>query len=148
MPKKYKVLQGPKTVAASQSEKGCGSVSAFGSPLSEDEKRIAIAKACGWEILPEKDWLYRRVGEEEPSGKLPGYKFPTIIPDYESDLAAMHEAEKVLTDEQWATYYNALYFIVVAASPEGSKNILRGAVCATAAQRAEAFLSVVNRLAE
>ena len=48
--------------------------------------------------------------------------------DYTSDLNAMHEAEKVLSNNQWLDYVGAL-----------NQN-----VAATAAQRAEAFLKTLN----
>lgn len=56
-------------------------------------------------------------------------------PDYLKDLNAMHEAEKVLNDDQWSTYADLLRL--------ECGHCFRLAA-ATAKQRAEAFLKTLN----
>ena len=57
-------------------------------------------------------------------------------PDYLNDLNAMHEAEKVLTDEQKREYRICLFRLCDCYAGRE--------VHATAAQRAEAFLKTLN----
>lgn len=64
------------------------------------------------------------------------------VPDYLNDLNAMHEAEKVLSDQQTFFYCNTLERIVNAAIKD-SKSAWQYSM-ATAAQRAEAFLRILN----
>ncbi len=62
------------------------------------------------------------------------------LPNYCVDLNAMHEAEKVLTDDQfkWYTYW------VEKLMPETGFRFL---LCATARQRAEAFVRSLGKWA-
>ena len=59
------------------------------------------------------------------------------LPDYINDLNAMHEAEKVLMDycDGWEDYCHKIKRHFVTSD---------GAIRATAAQRAEAFLKTLN----
>ena len=57
------------------------------------------------------------------------------IPDYLNDLNAMHEAEKALVE------HPGLYWFALAKVVGGS---LKDVACATASQRAEAFLRTLN----
>jgi len=59
-----------------------------------------------------------------------------IRPDFNKDLNAMHEAEKVLTESQQGTMID---FLVIIERQEGWN-----AFHATAAQRAETFLKTLN----
>ena len=59
------------------------------------------------------------------------------IPDYRSDLNAMHEVEKVLTEPQQQRYLELLF-------NNFGKNGVWMVCHATAAQRAEAFLRTLN----
>ncbi len=84
--------------------------------LTNEQKRIKIAEACGWRYKnTHAMWL-------SPSGQ-PGF---TDCPDYLNDLNAMHEAEQVLTDEQLEEYFTRIH-----------KNF-------SASQRAEAFGRTLN----
>jgi len=88
----------------------------------------AIAKALGWK--PDN----RGLGWLSPNGCY------TEPPDYCADLNSMHEAEKVLnSDDIFETYYLALY---------ETTQSTRWPVCATARQRAEAFLRTLNKWEE
>lgn len=88
--------------------------------MKPEAQRIAIAEACG--IKPPF--------KVECKGKWIVQNIIWTIPNYLSDLNAMHEAEKVLTHPQWNQYYDRLAQIA------GT----RGGIRATASQRAEAFL--------
>jgi hypothetical protein len=63
------------------------------------------------------------------------------IPDYLNDLNAMHEAETVMTDQQRTSYLDKLYEVC---NPHSMLNDDWNLTCATAAQRAEAFLKTLN----
>lgn len=106
--------------------------------MNPTKQQITIAEACGWQIIHDSK---RPVGGEAhhiPPGKTIGWFMsfgePSIeLPDYLNSLDAMHEAEKVLTDEQWDLYCNYL---------GGS---LRSCASATASLRAEAFLRTIGK---
>jgi hypothetical protein len=108
---------------------------------------IAIAEACG----------YKNVAIRMTEGTIrviTGFKHHTFdeeIPDYCNDLNAMHEAEKMLTKEQLYNYGNKLDRITLPKtsmemcyieSPEAG--MYPDLFCATAAQRARAFLETLK----
>ena len=92
--------------------------------MTPKAQRIAIAEACGWK--PDK----RGLGWLSPHG----YYAPE--PDYLNDLNAMHDAERVLNQEQKEDYF----FIIFNFYGNWPK-----AIQATAAQRARAFLRVIGK---
>ena len=95
--------------------------------MTTEQQRIAIAEAC--EKTPVH--LY-------PIGTYPIH-LADCLPDYLNDLNAMHEAEKILTDDQHITYRNILANVI------GDVTFFcRKYTSATAAQRAEAFLRTLN----
>lgn len=93
--------------------------------MTDEQINRAITEACGWtekpKRMPDGLWYYGR------------------FPDYCSDLNAMHEAEKVLTDEQRDLYY--LRHLGAWINPVVS-------IYATARQRAEAFLRTIGKWEE
>ena len=104
--------------------------------MTQEQKRIKIAEACGWELVcPPAGgffayWQNRDIKRED-------------VPDYLHDLNAMHEAEKVLNEpvnmqkHAWNTYKARL------------ENITNGSSFhATARQRAEEFLRTLGLLKE
>ena len=104
--------------------------------MSPEKQRIAIAEACGFTkgLTRLEDAFFDRSMSR------------VALPEYLEDLNAMHEAEKVLTDEQIFPWWNNLSRIV-------GRDCKRPANCyskdlrpvmATAAQRAEAFLKTLN----
>ena len=104
--------------------------------MSPEQQRIAIAEACGWRIK-RRDITGFNVWE--PDAKLPAQLCNNLenkIPDYLKDLNAMHDAENVLTNEQWWLFVEFLTEI------RGGGVAL--CISATAAQRAEAFLKTLN----
>jgi hypothetical protein len=114
--------------------------------MTEEQQRIAIAEACGWQFIPE---YYH--GKDDPP------EFTTVTPDgrhlcgyypdYLNDLNAMHEAEKLLTEDQISNYGSFLKGkdneTVSLYAPE-HREIAKVAM-ATAAQRAEAFLKTIGK---
>jgi hypothetical protein len=102
--------------------------------MTNEKINIAIAEACGWTgFNPDNIPDCLQYTARAPSGKW------GLIPDYLNDLNAMHEAEKILSDESHADYACELV-----------KTIRRNgewfeSVSATAAQRAEAFLRTINK---
>jgi hypothetical protein len=106
--------------------------------MTPEAQRIAIAEACGWQgphhpenVAGMAGWWSQERGVwwVNPQGER---VMIGSVPDYLDDLNAMHEAEKVLTDEQKHEYEEWLsheyYFPTMTA----------------AAQRAEAFLRTLN----
>ena len=104
--------------------------------MNPEKQRIAIAEACGWK--PDK----RGLGWLSPHG----YYSPE--PDYLNDLNAMHEAEKVLTDEQDLEYSEALEQVVEGRYLTNNSEDMRRLRSATASQRAEAFLRTIGKWKE
>jgi hypothetical protein len=98
--------------------------------MNKKQQRIAIAEACGWK--------YEKNETHAPDGSFWWSKEPEFS-NYCNDLNAMHEAEKILSDESHADYACELV-----------KTIRRNgewfeSVSATAAQRAEAFLKTIEK---
>lgn len=110
--------------------------------MKPTEIRIKIAEACGWK------WGYG-----DPTKKADGLRYWSLgewkwpdnaktyheLPAYESDLNAMHEAEKTLLKKDsccghWETYSNRL------ATQMGPLDIFHAA----ASERAEAFLKTLG----
>ena len=123
--------------------------------MTEQQQRIAIAQACGWKwIQTNFEAESGLIGTDSPhSGNIPyqGTNYPSnrhlptygkAIPDYLNDLNAMHEAEKILTEVQFGDYY--IEHLKMARG-ESQYTIDRSMVCATAAQRAEAFLKTIGK---
>lgn len=110
--------------------------------MSPEKQRIAIAEACGWISGNSAGRYYRILGTRREVWGV----------NIDEDLNAMHEAEKVLTKQQRLLYYSRLYAIVEHDLMKELQNILAfgredvriGITCATAAQRAEAFLRTLN----
>lgn len=110
--------------------------------MSDDEKRIAIAGACGWtdmrfyqQSYEDHRFLDRWVGTP-PFGGMQRY-----LPNYLYDLNAMHEAVKSLSDQQRHTY--AVVLAMEVWPPHQSWCDWRDTLAvseATPEQRAHAFL--------
>ena len=106
--------------------------------MTQEQQRIAIATACGWKGISEQFLVgyapWHKVPYSERINTCPINEleyFPLDnIPNYPSDLNAMHEAEKTLSDkhgdDEWSRYTDSI------------------TVCATAAERAEAFLKTLE----
>jgi hypothetical protein len=112
--------------------------------MKPEKQRIAIAEACG---LPKPYSMC--------FGKVPntlchsvmvtnGVKHGMPIPDYLNDLNAMHQAEKVLTKNKSMEYAFRLADSWILNGEDKQPDLVRG-FCATAAERAEAFLKTIGK---
>ena len=96
--------------------------------MTKKQQRIAIAEACGWK------WEARIKGSIKVWNKPPLMVFyDSELPNYLNDLNAMHEAEKVLTADQWYKYDR----LMPLRDPQK--------IHSPAAQRAEAFLRAIGK---
>lgn len=105
--------------------------------MTPEAQNQAIAEACGWtiEVLNGATYCWN----DELNKTLPpeddGMR---DIPNYHGSLDAMHEAEKVLNDDQ-------LYAMLLNVKNKTHSMVNGTAIMtATAAQRAEAFLRTLN----
>lgn len=104
--------------------------------MKPEEQRIAIAKACGYETDGELAWTPPLTNTDDDVFR--------ILPDYLNDLNAMHEAEKVLTEQQAKEYRWKLQQGFLP-----NTQVAQELLChATATQRAEAFLKVLGKWKE
>lgn len=129
--------------------------------MKPEAQRIAIAEACGWK--PDDDgagintWDASWVGNKlyglkptfGPDGKVRSYTVDCVVPHYLNDLNAMHEAEKVLSEYKLLSYGAELIRICGFDDAgwwwEGiSATEAARVACATASQRAEAFLRTLG----
>jgi len=115
--------------------------------MSPEAQRIAIDEACGY--------FHAKRGVDvwyEPEG---GHVVFGDLPDYLNDLNAMHEAEKMLTPQQWCGYLGHLATLggfdrdIQTYDKDGGFTadfvmLFRTMAHATAAQRAEAFIRTLN----
>ena len=104
--------------------------------MTPEQQRIKIAEARGW-----TDAEIVNVGGKIMHGQ-------TEVPDYLSDLNAMHEAEKVLTVAQRITYANQIGVVLSGGSVGRAIPNWWFIHEATAAQRAEAFLRTLDKWEE
>ena len=119
--------------------------------MTREEQRIAIAEAVGWKRWDHSDvmnledaWSMHEAFVLDPFGNPANIN---SIPAYLNDLNAIHEAEKLLTDEQAQVYFDNLSNVTGARLE--TLGVQYG-VChfkmynATAAHRAEAFLKTLS----
>jgi hypothetical protein len=94
--------------------------------VTPEQQRIAVAEACGYTHVRIVKCI------EGPPDHCIGHHptQPHSVPDYLTDLNAMHEVEKAVKNV-WGKYVKQL-------------NSIADPACATAAQRAEAFLRALN----
>ncbi len=116
--------------------------------MKAEAQRVVIAEACGWVYYPEHNhgfggWGCCKIGQPVTSCDR--------IPDYLSDLNAMHEAEKVFYSDPDKSVRYAEFILDVLEIPHA---FVGGGRCAfltnhaTAAQRAEAFLRAIGKWEE
>lgn len=119
--------------------------------MSDEQMRIEIAEACGWTNISDEipspgiGFVHANLRGVNPGG------YRVNVPNYLTDLNAMHEAEGMLTEERLAAYGNLLDEITrptktmamcYVNGPEAGMypELFR----ATARQRAEAFIATLN----
>jgi hypothetical protein len=107
--------------------------------MTPKQKRIKLAEADGF--IQEEPWLNgRKCWSHKNHPKHIGFE---EIPDYFNDLNAVHELEKVLTDEQWLEYREELRTAILGGIRLVSQ-WCKADLHATAAQRAEALGLTLN----
>jgi len=101
--------------------------------MTDDQINAAIAKACGWtDIIEHPEFGLMGINPETHGCR-------TGIEYYCADLNAMHEAEKIVVDGIAATYAEWL-----SKTTEAEWSDDKHFFCATARQRAEAFLQTLG----
>ena len=113
--------------------------------MNPENQRIAIAEACGWtEIEP----CTCCDGVSRGYTPTPG-AHKKHLPDYLNDLNAMHEAEKVLTQDQMIDYSRHVGKSVTSHLPASRAAWMDfQLINVTASQRAEAFLRTIGKWEE
>jgi hypothetical protein len=101
--------------------------------MDKNKQKIVIAEHCGWYEEDNESsvcWTRDDLTYCEPI---------EALPDYTQDLNAIHEAEKVLTDDQ--------LFVMGRWLRHSTRSTLVGVaiMTANAPQRAEAFLKTLNK---
>lgn len=117
--------------------------------MTLEQKRIAIAEACGWRGISEQFLVGYAPWRTEPySDRVNACPIADIdcipldpLPDYLNDLNAMHDAVKSLPQNIKPRYFACLCAVVSSAiTLNGYSEVTE----ATAAQRAEAFGKTLN----
>jgi hypothetical protein len=120
--------------------------------MTQEEKQIELAKFAGWTLR----WQNKGGGElfnEKPKGHSwrvwtppkehkNDYDEP-LPPNYFNDLNAVHELEKVLTNEQWVIYRDNIRLIVLGPIRMVSQWV-KADIHASAAQKCEALGKTLN----
>jgi hypothetical protein len=107
--------------------------------MTDEQINAAIAEACGWEAVCVDG------GSGYYKGFDNGAELRPDLPDYCTDLNAMHEAEKVLTKEQVREYQTYMYDMACKIDNTCGRWM---PYSATAAYRAEAFLRTLGKWEE
>jgi hypothetical protein len=115
--------------------------------MTPEQKRIAIAEACGWTFKT----IGNRLFAYKPETKVGHAPFYDEIPDYLNDLNAMASVFEMIRLRDSALYWQLHKkldgLVAIANSRDDCK--LQNSIAtadATAAQRADAFLAVLNLL--
>ena len=118
--------------------------------MSPEAQRITIAEACGWNSIREQDYDHGYSGDDVRQmwvGLNPDSDEFEQLPDYLNDLNAMNSAvlQKFngTAPDGWAFIDNLR---VACGIPHSSTCM--ALVCATAPQRAEAFLRTIGKWEE
>jgi hypothetical protein len=107
--------------------------------LTQEEKRIKLANYAGWHERPEPHGSQNATAWWHNKDRYPSYLMP--VPDYVSDLNAVHELEKSLSDGQYDIFEQELARVAgfICHDEWPAPSVLRKVISATAAQRAEAL---------
>jgi hypothetical protein len=104
--------------------------------MTINEKRIAIAEACGWKCDKSGGWNKWSHPKLQPSNTSNG------LPDYLNDLNAMNEAEWTLDTVQYRQFADELW--ESARRKARTSRTLEHYLSATAAQRFDALGKTLN----
>jgi hypothetical protein len=118
--------------------------------MTNEQINIAIAEVRGWTDCVFVESLKLTKGLPPPNNP-PIYgayeNGMAQLPNYCNDLNVIHEAEKVLNDEQWLEYREELRNVVLGGIRMVSQ-WCKADLHATARQRAEAFLKTIGKWEE
>lgn len=117
--------------------------------MSPEAQRIAIALSMGYTECTDEKCDYRKAQHlHHPRGAVffPDPYSTVRYPDYLNDLNAMAEAEQALNHDHLRHYRLTVLPRVCCKNPPGES--IEGAVTATAAQRAEAYLRTIGKWVE
>lgn len=106
--------------------------------MKAEAQLIAIAGVCGWVEVKQLIWVGEKLDPTKQFMRGCGH-----LPNYLTDLNAMHEAEKVLTPQQCYLYQEIITSVFGEWRPMGG--CTSWLWHATAAQRAEAFLRALGK---
>ncbi len=109
--------------------------------MTPESQRIAIATACGWKNV--HTLIVKNVTKKGDDRKVGITSDDGWVPQYLNDLNAMHEAEKVLDEDQHQYDYVG-HLVKKDWSEAWSFTDAQKAIHATATQRAEAFLRTLG----
>ena len=111
--------------------------------MTDEQINAAIAEACGWtECRLVAKVVLSVLRDPVAYGVPPNGNYEIACLNYCFDLNAMHEAEKVLTDEQYMHFSDCLWD----AEYEGQNQIKKWRwLSTTARQRAKAFLRTLGK---
>lgn len=122
--------------------------------MTDQEKRIAIAEACGWSQRTEglmwhestKRSAILQGSELEKVRRNMGLPMDNgvMLPDWFGDLNAMYAAEETLSNQLMVMYQSALSEI----TPKNPNVSCWDIIHAAAAQRADAFVKMLGQLKE
>lgn len=114
--------------------------------MTDEQINQRIAEACGWKCAGHPDQLKATEGWEfgyqfvlQPDGQLVTHN---SIPNYCTNLNAMHDALMTLKDYSMRKYYTQMLEAVV------DEPLRFYAIASTARQRAEAFLRTLGKWEE
>lgn len=109
---------------------------------SDEELNRVIAEWCGWKFVPSRDiYICGQLQAVPEEWVDPGSESYNAPPNYCRDLNACHEAEKRLNREQLVDYCS---FRLRYTTGEGMASDYK-MICATARQRAEALVKVIEQ---
>ena len=115
--------------------------------MNTEKQRIEIAKICGWQwVLNHAEWRYMAksggYGKADGDENICGDALRKV-PQFTSDLNAIHEAEKCLTKIEMIRYERELIFKIWNDGLDGDDraNLIRS----TSKQRAEAMLRALGK---
>lgn len=121
------------------------------SSMSAEQKRIAIAQACGRCPHTEKEYWSIEDGNDFDSGftcKKCGedpHRGSARLPDYLNSLDACHEMEEVMhSNHSLATDYASILEANVSKTKHSGTGLFFQVINASPAQRADAFLLALN----
>lgn len=118
-------------------------------PRTDAELNRIIAEWCGWKLIPSRDiYISGQLQAVPAEWESPNGDYYDELPNCCTDLNAMHEAEnKILEDADTGYAYDCALNEVVQPLEDGLLNFMK-LWHATARQRAEALVRVIEEAAK